>query len=1339
AGAPGELRDEVGGRWAVVPNEYVRLEGYQWARGRTAWGGGTVYSVARFGSLGQGVLVPSFCRLAAPPARLVVDGPSRCADARHRCPEAWLLQGLRELRDGTRASRRGMLPEELYKVASALPGISVSMPCALLQAKDAPSVANFGRRATRRNPLYVDAVELGAKVRLSIAPAIQLPSRGLGEVNTELESRGLGVRLFQLAGGGFLCVAQEGGPQMNSVELDGATLEDACHYITAEWASELEEHAATWTQLSVRICDASSLEEHLGPAPGRGVFRPLHSAGPAAVLLEAQACVFCGARPVVGLEVPEEAEEAAGRSAQGLAVCETCSAFVPKSAAFAQKKVLAEFISKPADKIVGTANEGLDRALLLRKAPEAPRMSETDGWQAQATAAVPGLVVVAACALLRLARPRNWDSACTERLRSRVQEEVGQAVGCGRLEVSIPSADPDASGGAIICSCVFVHPVIALGPNERFPLEGTQDDTRFDAPAKYLGLLAAHLASGGAKWQPVPLGSRDAAAPGVTKTVMEPPVLRAADGERAVLPCGLLACQPPPRELRGPGGGRGGAVDSPPLAVDDAPPVTARKSLPMPRRAIADFSRLGDTVPEDSSSPLRLRPTENSPWSFSPASSRADATRSTGSRALPGEQRLGRGVQRGIDARTALQCFQPTQDQLRTRLCQMAGTGEAERCKLLLVRWSDSRGEGGGAVAWEAVLSRVAGSFRGQSALDIAIAYFRADTAQALLQCVPADGTDPRIAELLDSPSPVTRRLPLNGAMLNLGEKAAQVAGMLVQRRADVNSMKGLEPPMALAVRLGRADLVTTLLGFRGDANLRLHDGATLLHWAVAGNWPGVLQALLDDPGCDVDAADSRGRTALVPAIRGAPKSGAVLDALLRARADVNARDLSGARPVLQLAAIQDAATCAKVLQAGADRDAEDPADGSRLVHLAAEASNAVLLRQLLAERADIHAPHPKDGRSLLHLAVGRQMAQSVRELLALQASVDAASRIGDTPLRAAVQARAAARGAGDAELELVGVLLAARANPNAPNAAGCAPIHAAAAAGDEPATRLLLEHGADARLADARLWRPLHFGAAAGAPAGVIGRLFIAAVIQESAAASSQLEPSLAMTPTQMKEIVAQVVHEIVAAGKPTIIDPWQKAWDDREQAATADKDHEYGKNEKPQDSPSHDDRQAHGWKDGQKWVETSGWGSWSSGYWSEQATNLGCLPGHLAEAAAGAGAEGHPPRRAAALAGPWSARGPRRVQQRQTAYWPAPAATGAEAASRPRDGPSARGPVESLPALAAAVWAPAAPEAPPTPRRGAGAAQGPRCSAAVARSAAQASAASKRRAALAAALLTP
>ncbi|CAK0880547.1 unnamed protein product, partial [Prorocentrum cordatum] len=1303
AGAPGELRDEVGGRWAVVPNEYVRLEGYQWARGRTAWGGGTVYSVARFGSLGQGVLVPSFCRLAAPPARLVVDGPSRCADARHRCPEAWLLQGLRELRDGTRASRRGMLPEELYK------------------AKDAPSVANFGRRATRRNPLYVDAVELGAKVRLSIAPAIQLPSRGLGEVNTELESRGLGVRLFQLAGGGFLCVAQEGGPQMNSVELDGATLEDACHYITAEWASELEEHAATWTQLSVRICDASSLEEHLGPAPGRGVFRPLHSAGPAAVLLEAQACVFCGARPVVGLEVPEEAEEAAGRSAQGLAVCETCSAFVPKSAAFAQKKVLAEFISKPADKIVGTANEGLDRALLLRKAPEAPRMSETDGWQAQATAAVPGLVVVAACALLRLARPRNWDSACTERLRSRVQEEVGQAVGCGRLEVSIPSADPDASGGAIICSCVFVHPVIALGPNERFPLEGTQDDTRFDAPAKYLGLLAAHLASGGAKWQPVPLGSRDAAAPGVTKTVMEPPVLRAADGERAVLPCGLLACQPPPRELRGPGGGRGGplgsprgvlldggaldaliekgklslekqglvaeapslskalaspaalprsarrrrqsapaglpaqgglgllrrdpgsghdpeggAVDSPPLAVDDAPPVTARKSLPMPRRAIADFSRLGDTVPEDSSSPLRLRPTENSPWSFSPASSRADATRSTGSRALPGEQRLGRGVQRGIDARTALQCFQPTQDQLRTRLCQMAGTGEAERCKLLLVRWSDSRGEGGGAVAWEAVLSRVAGSFRGQSALDIAIAYFRADTAQALLQCVPADGTDPRIAELLDSPSPVTRRLPLNGAMLNLGEKAAQVAGMLVQRRADVNSMKGLEPPMALAVRLGRADLVTTLLGFRGDANLRLHDGATLLHWAVAGNWPGVLQALLDDPGCDVDAADSRGRTALVPAIRGAPKSGAVLDALLRARADVNARDLSGARPVLQLAAIQDAATCAKVLQAGADRDAEDPADGSRLVHLAAEASNAVLLRQLLAERADIHAPHPKDGRSLLHLAVGRQMAQSVRELLALQASVDAASRIGDTPLRAAVQARAAARGAGDAELELVGVLLAARANPNAPNAAGCAPIHAAAAAGDEPATRLLLEHGADARLADARLWRPLHFGAAAGAPAGVIGRL-----VEEGA-------------------------------------DPGDR-------------------------------------------------------------TNLGCLPGHLAEAAAGAGAEGHPPRRAAALAGPWSARGPRRVQQRQTAYWPAPAATGAEAASRPRDGPSARGPVESLPALAAAVWAPAAPEAPPTPRRGAGAAQGPRCSAAVARSAAQASAASKRRAALAAALLTP
>jgi len=64
------------------------------------------------------------------------------------------------------------------------------------------------------------------------------------------------------------------------------------------------------------------------------------------------------------------------------------------------------------------------------------------------------------------------------------------------------------------------------------------------------------------------------------------------------------------------------------------------------------------------------------------------------------------------------------------------------------------------------------------------------------------------------------------------------------------------KPPLVVAALLGRQTVVDTLLAFGVDVNARCGNGETALHAAARGNWPTLVDRLLDAGAC-VDARDA--------------------------------------------------------------------------------------------------------------------------------------------------------------------------------------------------------------------------------------------------------------------------------------------------------------------------------------------------------------------------------------------------------------------------------------------------------------------------------------------------
>lgn len=237
-------------------------------------------------------------------------------------------------------------------------------------------------------------------------------------------------------------------------------------------------------------------------------------------------------------------------------------------------------------------------------------------------------------------------------------------------------------------------------------------------------------------------------------------------------------------------------------------------------------------------------------------------------------------------------------------------------------------------------------------------------------------------------------------------------------------------------------------------ADLNLKDSRhekSALSWAAGNGHLAVVQQLLS-AGANVNARDGFGSTALHNAA--CKGHDMVVQQLLAAGADANAKEkYAWEKP-------------------RAGTDADERYNGSTALHWAAMKGYQAVVQQLLSAGVDVNA---KDdiGLTTLHWAANCGHDAVVQQLLEANADVDATdSREGRSALSSA---------AVNGHCTIVQQLLAAGANVNARNSNGWTVLHWAAMGGHEVVLQQLLAAGADAEEKDNDGRKPLDLAAKYG------------------------------------------------------------------------------------------------------------------------------------------------------------------------------------------------------------------------------------------------------------------
>lgn len=269
---------------------------------------------------------------------------------------------------------------------------------------------------------------------------------------------------------------------------------------------------------------------------------------------------------------------------------------------------------------------------------------------------------------------------------------------------------------------------------------------------------------------------------------------------------------------------------------------------------------------------------------------------------------------------------------------------------------------------------------------------------------------------------------------------------------ADLADRRG-SSLLAHAVRRQDDGMIAALLGHGADANAAIAPGVSYLAYAAGRGDVRLAERLLDH-GADPNGADpggtglnrSRNRSGhdgsspLARAIEA--KQSGVAQLLLKRGASVPAAP-PGTRSLLHRAAENDdVAIVGLLLEHGGDIEAPFP-DGTRLIEYAMDTDKGALLRLLLARGADTNG--------LAARALRLERADTLGEVLAGGASVDAL--IDCQPL-----AEWAVR---NASPELLGVLLAHGADPDAFGREGQSLLALAVALDRPEIVATLADHGA--------------------------------------------------------------------------------------------------------------------------------------------------------------------------------------------------------------------------------------------------------------------------------------
>jgi ankyrin repeat protein len=235
---------------------------------------------------------------------------------------------------------------------------------------------------------------------------------------------------------------------------------------------------------------------------------------------------------------------------------------------------------------------------------------------------------------------------------------------------------------------------------------------------------------------------------------------------------------------------------------------------------------------------------------------------------------------------------------------------------------------------------------------------------------------------------------------------------------------------LAEAVKNRDKEAARSLFGQRADANAKLADGSTALHWAA--HWD------------DLETADL----------------------LLGAGANVNAVNDYGATPLWLACTNGNAAMVERLLAAGANANAA-LASGETALMRCARTGNADAVKSLLRRGADVNAKDKEQQQTALMWAVAQKHAAAAQALIEGGADIHARSKGGFTPLLFAARV---------GDVDSARVLLAKGAKLNEPGPEGMTPLVLASAGGQEEMGIFLLEQGADPNIADSNGATALHY-----------------------------------------------------------------------------------------------------------------------------------------------------------------------------------------------------------------------------------------------------------------------
>ena len=307
----------------------------------------------------------------------------------------------------------------------------------------------------------------------------------------------------------------------------------------------------------------------------------------------------------------------------------------------------------------------------------------------------------------------------------------------------------------------------------------------------------------------------------------------------------------------------------------------------------------------------------------------------------------------------------------------------------------------------------------------------------------------------------------------------------LIEKGADVNKANDDgKTPLFVAIMLGKPLLARGLLSAGAEYDKHLDEDRTSYFDLADANREPYIMCELVEFGYKLKDRD---QTHLNRRLRLAAGQGLnhLVQNLLRAGADLNAKGKLDATPLLYSVSKGHSSTTRLLIERGADIDARD-CSGISALHWAAINGNLPVVNILLRKGADINHSDEK-GRTALYLAAQLGHSDVVTQLLSSGATMQTVSDSGNTPFSAAAEhghcqimqklvsqgyrpsqidieclntkLREAAKAGND---ELIKTLLELGTNINHTNSEGNTPLIFASDSGHTSTVKVLLEAGAN-------------------------------------------------------------------------------------------------------------------------------------------------------------------------------------------------------------------------------------------------------------------------------------